>query len=45
MLLPSAEQVGGVALTTGVAGGAVAAALLKEALGRDAQLPSLAITV
>lgn len=44
-LLPGTAHVGGVAVIVGVAGAANCAALLKEALAVELQLPSLAVTV
>ena len=45
VLLPSVPQAAGVDEMVGVAGGAVCAALLKEALGAELQPLSVAITV
>jgi hypothetical protein len=45
VLLPSAEQDGGVVEIVGTAGTPVAAALLKDVLGNEGQVPSFAVTV
>jgi len=45
VLIPSDEQVGGMVVIVGTAGGPADAALLKELLAAEEQFPSFACTV